>query len=116
MGVWTPCNPASGPAHVTGIIKIKIEHKYVLYMFIVKKKFCGKRENSRLRSRDYKFFSCSTDMIMKVQLLIKTKMRKNKYFLAFILSNVAFIMLFNVKMPTTVGIIKFMTMINYMLS
>ena len=37
-----------------------------------------------------------------------------KYFLAFKLSDVAFIMLMNVKMPTIVGILTFMSMINFM--
>ena len=38
-----------------------------------------------------------------------------KTFLAFILSSVVFIMLINVKMPTIVGILTFMSMINGML-
>ena len=37
-------------------------------------------------------------------------------FLAFKLSDVVFIMLINVKMPTIVGILTFMSMINFMLS
>ena len=36
-----------------------------------------------------------------------------KKFLALSLSYVAFIMLINVKMPTTVGILTFMSMINF---
>ena len=39
----------------------------------------------------------------------------NKNF-AFILSDVVFIMLINVKMPTIVGILTFMSRINFMLS
>ena len=38
-----------------------------------------------------------------------------KHFLAFKLSYVVFIMLINVKMPTLVGILTFMSMINFML-
>ena len=46
---------------------------------------------------------------MKFQLLIKTEMLKNSVFL---LSNkgVVFILLINVKMPTVVGILIFMSM------
>ena len=57
---------------------------------------------------------------MKLQLLLKSKMLKNKDFsknnLAFKLSDVVFIMLINVKMSTIVGILTFMSMINCMLS
>ena len=59
---------------------------------------------------------------MKFQLLIKTKMLENKDFFAFKLSDVLFIMQINVKMPTIVGIIKivgiltFISMINFMFS
>ena len=64
-----------------------------------------------------KRFSCSTQLIMRFQLLIKTKMLKNKGFLfAFKLSDVVFIMLINVKMPMIVGTLTFMSMIKCMLS
>ena len=46
----------------------------------------------------------------------KTKMLKNKYFSCFSNSDVVFIMLINVKMPTIVGILTFMSTINFMLS
>ena len=39
-----------------------------------------------------------------------------KKFLALSLSDVAFIMLINVKMPTVVGILTFMSRINFILS
>ena len=54
-------------------------------------------------ARGYKTFSFSTQMTMKFQLLIQTKMLKNE---AFLLSNsnVLFIVLTKVKMPTIVGI------------
>ena len=46
----------------------------------------------------------------------KTTVLKNRQFLAFKLSDVIFIMLINVKMPTIiVGILTFMSMINVML-
>ena len=50
---------------------------------------------------------------MKLQLLINTKMVKNKDLL--FNSDVVFIMLVNVKMPTVVVIFTFMSMINSML-
>ena len=58
------------------------------------------------RPRGYKTFSCSIQLSTKFQLLIKTKILKNKKkFHAFSLSNVVFIMLINVKMPKIVGIL-----------
>ena len=53
---------------------------------------------------------------MEFQLLIKSKMLKNKDFLAFKFSDVVLIMLINVKMSTFVGILTFMSMINFMFS
>ena len=50
------------------------------------------------------------------QLLIKTKIRQMKKFLALSLSDVVFIMLINVKMPIIVGILTFMSRINLVLS
>ena len=61
------------------------------------------------------FPSCSTQLSMKFQLLITTKMLKNIDFSCFKLSDVVFIMLMNVKMPTIVDILTFMSMINCML-
>ena len=58
-------------------------------------------------------FSCSTELSMKFQLLIKTKMLKVKYFLAFKLSDTAFILLIDVKMPTIVGILTFISRMNF---
>ena len=46
----------------------------------------------------------------------KNKMLQNKDFFAFKLSDVLFIMLIHVKMPTIVGILTFMSMINFKLS
>ena len=51
-------------------------------------------------------FSCS----------LKLKYRQIKVFLALSLSDVVFIMLINVKMPTSVGILTFMSKINFVLS
>ena len=49
---------------------------------------------------------------MKFPLLIKAKIPTNKDFLAISLSDVVFIMLINVKMPTIVGILTFMSRIS----
>ena len=56
-------------------------------------------------------------MSMNFQLLIKTKlmMLKIKLFLALKLLDLIFIMLINVKMPTSVGILTFMSWIDSML-
>ena len=60
-----------------------------------------------------KLFSYSTELSMKFQQLIKTKMRREKtIFLAFKLSEAVFIMLLNDK----VGILTFMSMIKFKLS
>ena len=50
---------------------------------------------------------------MKFQFLIRTKMLI-KIFLAFKLSDSVFILLINVKMPTIVGILTFMSRISFM--
>ena len=63
-----------------------------------------------------KLFSCSTQLSMKFQLLIKTKIPTNEGFFSLSLSDVVFTMLINVKMPTFVGIFTFMSRINSMLS
>ena len=49
-------------------------------------------------------------------MLMKYKMLKNKTVLALRCSDVVFIMLINIKMPTIVGILTFMSMINFVLS
>ena len=71
-----------------------------------------------------KLFSCSTQLSMKFELLLKIEIMKNKYFHCFKLlrcciypaniSDVVFILLINVKMPT--GILTFMSRIKFMLS
>ena len=50
------------------------------------------------------------------QLLIKTKMLKNKDLSCFTTPQAVFILLINVKMPTTVGNLTFMSRINFMFS
>ena len=68
------------------------------------------------RPRGHKTFSISTQLSMKFQLLIKIKYRQIKKFLALNLLDIVFIMLINVKMPTIVGILTFMSRINFVLS
>ena len=71
-------------------------------------------DNGYLAPRLY-FFSCSAQPSTKFQLLIKAKILTNKKFLASSLSDVVFIMLINFKMPTIVGILTFMSRINFVL-
>ena len=61
-------------------------------------------------------FSCSTQLSTKFQLLIKTNMLENKDFIASKFSDGVFIMLISLKMPTIVGILTFMSLINFILS
>ena len=53
---------------------------------------------------------------MEFQLLIKTKMLTNEEVSCLSLSDVVFIMLMNVKMPTIVGILTFMSRKNIKLN
>ena len=55
-----------------------------------------------------KHFSCSTQLSMEFQLLIKTEIPTNKEVSCF-----QFLMLIYVKMPTIVGILTFMSGINF---
>ena len=61
-------------------------------------------------------FSCSTELRTEFQLLIKLKYQQVKMFLALNLSEVVFILLMNVKMPTIVGILTFISRIKSVLS
>ena len=63
-----------------------------------------------------KLFSCSTQLSTQFQLLIKLKYLQMKKFLALSLSDVVFIMLINIKIPTIVGILTFISRINFVLS
>ena len=53
---------------------------------------------------------------MEFQLLLKSKMQKNNDFLAVNLTDDVIIMLINVKMPTIVSILTFISMIYFMLN
>ena len=64
-----------------------------------------------------KHFSSSTQLSTKFQLLIKTKIQTNKKNLLLkSLSDVVLIKLINVQMSTIVGILTFMSRINFVLS
>ena len=64
-----------------------------------------------------KRFSCSSQLSTTFQLLMKKlKYRQMKTFLALSVSDVVFIMLINVKMPTFVGILTFMSRTKFVLS
>ena len=54
-------------------------------------------------------FSCSTQLSMKFQMLITTKIPTNEGFFLLSLSDVVFILLVKVKMPTIVGVLAFMS-------
>ena len=58
----------------------------------------------------------SSGSILLLRLLIKAKIRQMKKLLSLSLSDVLFIVLINVKMPTIVGILTFMSRINFVLS
>ena len=69
----------------------------------------------KTRPQGYKTFFMlnSTELSEKFQLLIKSNMPTDKEVSCFSLSRVVFIMLINVKMPTIVGILTFMSRINF---
>ena len=70
-----------------------------------------------IRPRGCNYFSCSTQLRNKFQMVMNTKMLKNiKTFPTFTHSDVVFIMLRNVKMPLIADILTFMSMIIFMLS
>ena len=60
-----------------------------------------------------KLFTCSIQLSMKFIMLINLKCLKIKTFLAFRRSDVVFIMLINIKLPTIVGILTFISRLNF---
>ena len=74
-----------------------------------------RQQIQEFRPEVIKHFSCSTQLSTKLQLLIKIIPTMEK-FLALSLSDGVFIMLINVKMLTIVGILTFMSRINFVLS
>ena len=64
-----------------------------------------------------KLFSCLAQLSMKFQVLLKTKLLKNKKIISFVKhTDVVFIQFINVEMPTIVGILTFMDRMNLLLS
>ena len=63
-----------------------------------------------------KIFSCSTQLCMKVQMLIKIKISRNSAFSGSDKLRMLFFLLTNVKIPTIVGILTFVSRKNFMLS
>ena len=71
------------------------------------------------RPRGYKTFIMLNSNEHEIQLLIKAKIPTNEEvscFKSLRSSDIVFIMLINIKMPTIVGILTFMSRINFMLS
>ena len=72
------------------------------------------------RLRVYKHFSCSSQLSIKFQPVLESQLlNNNKIILLKTLRccvYFVFILLINVKMPTFVGILTFMSRINFMLS
>ena len=63
-----------------------------------------------------KLFSCSSQMSMNFLNAHKYKNKKIRFYLGFDKPRMLFFPLINVKMPTIVGILTFMSRKNYMLS
>ena len=63
-----------------------------------------------------KLFSCSTQLSMKFEMLISLKISRNSDFLGSDKPRMLFFPLINVKMPTIVGILTFMSRKNFVLS
>ena len=68
------------------------------------------------RPRGYKIFFMLNSTEHEISTAHKTKIPTMKKFLALSLSYVVFIMLINVKMPTIVGILTFMSSKNFVLN
>ena len=68
------------------------------------------------QARGCKLFLCSTQLSMKLQMLISIKISRNSAFFGSDKPRMLFFLLMNVKMPTIVGILTFMSRKNSMLS
>ena len=62
------------------------------------------------------FFSCSTQLSMKFYMLLSIKISRKSTFSGSYKTRMLFFPLINVKMPTIVGILTFMSRKNFMLS
>ena len=89
--------------------------KILEHLPYIKMIFLFSQAKPMFRPEVIKLFSCSTQLSTKFEQLIKTKIPTNKEVTCFKSHNV-FIMLINVKMPTIVGILTFMSRINFVLS
>ena len=63
-----------------------------------------------------KHFSCSTQLSIKLKMLISIKISRNSAFSGSDKPRMLFLLLINVKMPTVIGILIFLTRKNFMLS
>ena len=70
------------------------------------------REGKIANPKVIKHFSCSSQLSMKFQLLIITKILKNIDFSCFEISDIVFILLTYVKMPKIVRILTFMSTVS----
>ena len=92
------------------------EHQLIFVAFVLQNNVSMTRKSPKPGPKVIIFFSCSIQLCIKFQLIIKTKTLKKIIFLAFKLSYDVFILRINVKMPTIVGIITFMSRINFVLN
>ena len=125
--VFTVCQSTCSP--VSRMKRVKQNLKFLILMLVF---FISSQLNLTSGPEVIKLFSCSTQLSTKFQRLIKVsngakirnrynqvphlKYRQLKKCIALNLSDVVFIMLKNVKMPTIVGILTFMSMVNFVLS
>ena len=73
--------------------------------------YCCTLLTAMTRSQGYTTFLFSSQLSMKFQLVIESKILKNNHFPYLKHSDVVFILPINVKMPTIVGILTSMSMI-----
>ena len=72
--------------------------------------------SSQIRSRDYNFFSCSTQLVMKILMLISIKIPEIQFFSGSDNPIMLFFLLINIEMATNFGILTFMSWKKIMLS
>ena len=84
--------------------------------FLPQATLTGEPNGKLTRPRGYKTFFMLNSTEHEISTAHKTKIPANKKFLALSLSAAVLIMLINVKMPTIVCILTFMSRINFVLS
>ena len=92
------------------------EHELKLSDYNIKSTKFRVGANMETGPKGYKTFSCSTQLSTRFQLLIKIQIPTKEKFLVLNVLDVVFIMLINGKLPTIVGILTFMSRINFVLS